>query len=293
MRHQPVLLKETIQLLAPESQGWWIDATVGGGGHTEALLQATAPAGKVLGIDRDKGVLTQTAKRLASYGSRLILAHGNYCDMEKIAYDHGVSSVKGILMDLGVSSFQLEEQTRGFSFQHNGPLDMRMDQSQPITAESIINHADEKTLADLFYTYGEERRSRQLAHLIVRHRPLNDTAELAALAKRAVGPSGKIHPATRAFQALRIAVNDELGSLEKGLVAAEKMITVGGHLVVISFHSLEDRIVKQWLRRPAWERTIKKIVLPSDEELMQNPRARSAKCRAAKRIEMVEHTKGR
>ncbi len=288
MRHLPVLLKESIRLLEPENQGWWIDATVGGGGHTAALLEATAPNGKVLGIDRDEAVLTQTAKRLASYGPRLTLEHGNYRDMETIARDLDIVSVRGVLMDLGVSSFQLDEQERGFSFQHNGPLDMRMDKTQPVTAESIINHADEKTLADIFYTYGEERRSRQLARLIVRHRPVQDTAQLAALAKRAVGPSGKIHPATRAFQALRIAVNDELGCLEKGLVAAENLIAPQGHLVVISFHSLEDRIVKQWMRRPAWERTVKKVVLPEEEELLHNPRARSAKCRAAKRVESAE-----
>lgn len=283
-RHITVFLKEAIELLHPRSEGWWIDATVGGGGHTQALLDATAPSGQVLGLDRDAMVLQQTAKKLENYSNRLLLQQANFSEITAVVNQHQLEPVCGVLMDLGVSSFQLDWQERGFSFQQRGPLDMRMDQTQAMTADDLVNHADEKTLSDIFYQYGEERRSRQLARMIVRHRPILDTAHLAEIACKAVGRSGKIHPATRAFQALRIVVNDELGSLEKGLAAAEQVLARQGRLVVISFHSLEDRMVKHWMRRPGWERIVKKVLRPNDEEQATNPRARSAKCRAAQRI---------
>jgi len=188
-----------------------------------------------------------------------------------------------MLMDLGVSSFQLDQGDRGFSFQQDAPLDMRMDRSQGVTAAEVVNHTDEKQLADIFYNYGGERRSRQLAHAIVRQRPFTTTLQLAEVARQAVGYSGKIHPATRAFQALRLMVNDELGNLERGLAAAADLLEDDGRLVVISFHSLEDRIVKQFLRAGGWEIVTRHVLRPSEAELSENPRSRSARLRAARR----------
>lgn len=281
--HRSVMLPEALAFLHPEPEGWWADLTVGGGGHTEALLQATAPGGRVLGLDRDAENLEKTRQRLLTYGERLHLIHANYSELAGPARELGISGFRGILMDLGVSSFQLDDADRGFSFQQDAPLDMRMDRSRGVTAAEIVNHTDEKQLADWFYTYGGERRSRQLAHAIVRQRPLSTTLQLAEVAKRAVGYSGKIHPATRAFQALRLVVNDELGSLEQGLAAAAALLEEGGRLVVISFHSLEDRIVKQFFRAGGWEILTRHVVRPTEAEVSENPRSRSARLRAALR----------
>jgi 16S rRNA (cytosine1402-N4)-methyltransferase len=281
--HRSVMLAEALAHLQPEPSGWWADLTVGGGGHTEALLQATAPDGRVLGLDRDAETLTQTRQRLLPQGERLHLIHANYSELAGCAANLGISSFRGMLMDLGVSSFQLDQGDRGFSFQQDAPLDMRMDRSQGVTAAEIVNHTDEKQLADIFYNYGGERRSRQLAHAIVRQRPFTTTLQLAEVARRAVGYSGKIHPATRAFQALRLMVNDELGNLERGLAAAADLLEDDGRLVVISFHSLEDRIVKQFLRAGGWEIVTRHVLRPSEAELSENPRSRSARLRAARR----------
>lgn len=281
--HRSVMPAEALEWLAPRSGGWWADLTVGAGGHTEAILRATAPEGRVLGLDRDGEILEATRRRLAEFGDRVRLVRANYADFARVAQEQGVGEFSGVLMDLGVSSFQLDQAERGFSFQQAGPLDMRMDRTQELTAAWIVNHADEEELARIFYEYGGEHRSRRLAHQVVRSRPLRDTRELAELARRAVGYSGKIHPATRAFQGLRIAVNDELGSLERGLRAAGERLREGGRLVVISFHSLEDRIVKQFFRAGGWEILTKHVVRPGEAEERSNPRARSARLRAAAR----------
>jgi 16S rRNA (cytosine1402-N4)-methyltransferase len=277
------MLAEALEHLRPEPGGWWADLTVGGGGHTRALLEVTAPQGRVMGLDRDAEVLEQTRGALAEFGARVVLQHANFSESAEAARAVGAGPFRGMLMDLGVSSFQLDDAGRGFSFQQDAPLDMRMDRSRGRTAADIVNHADERELADLFYLYGGERRSRPLARAIVRQRPIAGTLALASIARRAVGPSGKIHPATRAFQALRLAVNDELGSLEKGLAAAADLLEDGGRLVVISFHSLEDRIVKQFFRAGGWSVVTRHVVRPSDAEVSENPRSRSARLRSAVR----------
>lgn len=281
--HRSVLAAEALAHLAPEPRGWWADCTVGAGGHTEALLAATAPDGRVLGLDRDGEILELARRRLAPFGERVTLVQANYADLAGVAREHGVAELAGALMDLGVSSYQIDTAERGFSFQQPGPLDMRMDRSQEITAAWILNHADEVELARIFFEYGGERRSRRLARAVVRRRPLQSTEEFAELARRAVGYSGRIHPATRAFQGLRIAVNDELGGLERGLRAAGDLLSEGGRLVVISFHSLEDRIVKQFLRGGGWDVLTKHVVRPGEAEEAENPRSRSARLRAAAR----------
>ncbi len=281
--HRTVMLNETLEFIQGDANGWWADLTVGGGGHTRALLEATAPEGRVLGLDRDAEVLQRTREQLQAYGERLQLVHANYSEVARCAAELGISSLRGAVMDLGVSSFQLDEAERGFSFQQDAPLDMRMDRSRGMTAADVVNHTDERELADMFYLYGGERRSRQLAHAIVRQRPLTTTLQLADIARRAVGPSGKIHPATRAFQALRIVVNDELGGLEQGLAAVAELLEEDGRLVVISFHSLEDRVVKQFLKKGGWSIMTKHVVRPSEQEERENPRSRSARLRAARR----------
>ncbi len=284
MIHYPVMVSEALEKLAPVSGGWWADLTVGAGGHTEAILKATEPAGRVLGMDRDGEILALARKRLAVYGDRLVLVQGNFQDLAAVAQEQKITALSGVLMDLGFSSFQIDDPARGFSFLKPGPLDMRMDRSQSLTAAEFINHTSEKELADVFYQWGEERHSRRLAKIIVRHRPLTDTASLVSLICQAVGFYGRLHPATRIFQALRIAVNDELASLERGLDAVAETLADQGRIVVISFHSLEDRIVKYQLRDKArWENLTKHVVRPTREEIRANPRARSAKLRAAVR----------
>lgn len=281
--HQTVMLQEAMQWLALQSRGWWVDCTVGGGGHTEALLKATAPGGKVLGLDQDSEALAWAGKRLAPFGNRVVLVQANFRELKRVATKQNIAGFSGVLMDLGVSSFQIDTAARGFSFQKPGSLDMRMDQRQAVTAAEIINHADEKELADIFYTYGEERRSRQMASWVVKKRPFTLTTELAEAAGKVIRSGGRIHPATRVFQALRIAVNDEIKSLQQGLAAAQETLLSGGRMVVISFHSLEDRLVKETFRSPGWERLTKHVIRPQEEEKHTNPRARSARLRAAVR----------
>ncbi len=284
MIHCPVLVKESLEHLAPVSGGWWADLTVGAGGHTEAILKATEPAGRVLGMDRDGEVLALARKRLEVYGDRLVLVQGNFQDLAAVVQEQKITALSGVLMDLGVSSFQLDDPARGFSFLKPGPLDMRMDRKQAMTAAEFVNHTSEKELADVFYQWGEERHSRRLAKIIARNRPLTDTASLVRLICRGVGFYGRLHPATRVFQALRIAVNDELASLERGLEAAAGALKDNGRIVVLSFHSLEDRIVKHQLRdKTRWENLTKHVIRPAREEIRANPRARSARLRAAVR----------
>jgi 16S rRNA (cytosine1402-N4)-methyltransferase len=284
--HAPVLLAETLIWLAIRPGGVFIDATLGGAGHAAAILAASAPDGRLLGLDRDPEAIGRAKARLAPFGDRFRLTRANFAELAAVATAVGFAEVDGVLFDLGVSSFQLDTAARGFSFREEGPLDMRMDPTAGAAAVDLVNHLDERALADLLFRLGEERRSRRVAAAIVRRRPLRTTGDLARAVEAALGrPPGRLHPATRTFQALRIAVNDELAALETALPAATGLLRPGGRLVTIAFHSLEDRIVKNYLRAEPQLRTLtKKVVLPASTEIAQNPRSRSARLRAAERV---------
>jgi len=273
-----------MQFLNLRPDGRYIDATFGAGGHTRELLERTAPGGRVLAIDQDETAIERGRIELQSYGSRLELVKANFREIESIVQEHGFAGLDGILADVGVSSMMLDDPTRGFSFMREGPLDMRMDLDQPLTAADVLNTYSEKEIANILFNYGEERRSRQIASSIVRSRPLSRTTDLARAIERVLGGRryGKIHPATRTFQAMRIFVNDELRSLESFLDSSMKVLRPGGRLVLISFHSLEDRIVKNKFRSPVVPGTVltRKVVTASIEELDRNPRSRSARLRA-------------
>ena len=282
--HIPVLSQEAMAGLNIRAGGHYLDATVGGGGHSRLIL-ATFPDIRVTAIDRDERAIVAAKTNLAEYAAdRLIFWQGNFANYqpENVRFD-------GIIADLGVSSAQLDVGDRGFSFRHIAPLDMRMDRSQSLTAAEIINHWDEVALAKIFYEYGEERLSRRIARQIVQQRPLSTTTELADAIARCVPAKyryGRIHPATRVFQALRIAVNQELESLERFLDRAPHWLKIGGRIGIISFHSLEDRIVKHRLRDSSiLEVLTKKPIIPQPDEEAQNPRSRSAKLRFAQRKE--------
>jgi 16S rRNA (cytosine1402-N4)-methyltransferase len=308
--HVPVLPREVIAWLAPRDGGRYVDGTLGGAGHTAQLLEASAPGGRVLGIDADAQALERAQARLADEvaSGRLALRQGNFARMAELAREEDVAPVDGVLLDLGLSSDQLADRARGFSFAADAPLDMRFDASRGESAADLVNTLGERELADLIYRYGEERRSRQIARRIVAARertPITRTGELAKLASVGVqGRPGGISPATRTFQALRIAVNDELGSLEAALPAALEILRPGGRLAVISFHSLEDRIVKRYFqaeekgcvcppelpicvcgRIPRLRILTKHPVVPAEDEQASNPRARSAKLRVAERLD--------
>lgn len=297
--HQAVLLQEVITALQPRSGGSYIDGTVGAGGHATALLEASSPDGQLFGFDRDQNALEVARRQLTQFGRRVHLFHANFDRLAQVARAQRIPRADGILLDLGVSSMHLDQAERGFSFQADGPLDMRMDPSTGPTAADLVNRLPEDELADLIYRYGEERLSRRIARAIVKARPIQRTLELAQVVARA-GRSerAKIHPATRTFQALRIAVNDELGALERVLPQALEHLKLGGRLAVISFHSLEDRIVKQYFKQESQDcicppeqpvctckhkATIniisKRPITPSLDEIDANPRARSAKLR--------------
>jgi 16S rRNA (cytosine1402-N4)-methyltransferase len=284
MRHVPVLLNEALQYLDPKPGARFIDATLGAGGHTRELLERTQPDGQVLAIDQDESALSNAKAMLESFGSRVIFVHSNFRAVGKIAEEHGFLSCDGILADVGISSMMVDDPSRGFSFMREGPLDMRMDRTQELTAADVVNTYSEKEIADILYTFGEERRSRPIARSIFRSRPLQQTTDLVRAIERVSGGPrhGQIHPATRTFQALRIYVNDELGSLESFLDSSMTVVRSGGRVVVISFHSLEDRIVKQKFRASTVSGRVltKKVVTATDEEVRSNPRARSAKLRA-------------
>ncbi len=305
--HVPVLLREVLEGLAVGPGKRYIDATVGGGGHTRAILERSAPDGQVLALDADPAAIQRVGTSLADFvdAGRLILVHAFFDQMAQVAQAHDFYPVHGILMDLGVSSFQLDEAERGFSFREDAPLDMRFDPTQGPSAADLVNHLSVEELAEILWRYGEERRSRRIARAIVAARPIHTTGQLARIVEQAVGGrrGARIHPATRTFQALRIAVNDELGRLERALPQALELLTIGGRLAVISFHSLEDRIVKQWMRAEAQDHVpdpahptgrvprtprlrilTKKPIRPSPEELAANPRSRSARLRIAERI---------
>ena len=304
--HVPVLLKEAIDFLAIRRGGTYIDATVGLGGHSYEIAKRLGAPGHLIGVDKDPAALVRAAASLQSpvasavSGATGVLArrtdwpqvelrHGSFADL---ANDQRPATIDGLLADLGVSSLQLDNAARGFSFQAEGPLDMRMNTQSGETAEQVVNQADEVTLANLIYEFGEERRSRRIARAIVRSRPIRTTAQLAEIVSAAARPMNqaerRIHPATRTFQALRIFVNRELDDLRALLDAAPQLLKPEGRLVIISFHSLEDRIVKDALREGAkrghYRLLTKKPVTASEEEIDRNPRSRSAKLRAAERL---------
>ena len=281
--HRAVLLNEALGYLDPQPGRRYIDATFGAGGHTRALLEGTAPGGSVLALDLDDDALEAGHALQAEYGSRLTLAKGNFKDIFPLAQERGFLDVDGILADIGVSSRMFDDPDRGFSFMREGALDMRMDRRQSLTAADVVNTYGEKEIADILFNYGEERRSRAIARSIVRSRPLSSTTALSKAVERVLGGPryGKIHPATRTFQALRIAVNGELDNLAEFLQSAPLCLRPGGRLAVITFHSLEDRIVKNAFRASAipGRPLTKKVVTAGDAETSSNPRARSAKLR--------------
>ena len=291
--HVPVLLDETIELLAPCSGRTVVDATVGAGGHAEAWLEAAGPDGRLLGVDRDPHALELARERLARFGPRFVPLPGDHADLLALLHGVGVNEVDGILFDLGVSSMQLDDPARGFSFRADGPLDMRMDPAAGPTAAELVAGTSEEELRRLLWRFGEERNARAIARAIVderRVRPIVSTLELARLVERAAGPAARrlrIHPATRTFQALRIAVNRELEGLPEALRGLADALPARGRLAVISFHSLEDRPVKHTFRALADTGRVrlvtKKAVRPTPEEESRNARSRSAKLRALAR----------
>ncbi|RPI34462.1 MAG: 16S rRNA (cytosine(1402)-N(4))-methyltransferase RsmH [Chloroflexota bacterium] len=307
--HQPVLYNEIIHALQPFRGGHFVDGTLGAGGHAWGILEASAPEGLLLGLDLDPFALDKARQRLAPFGPRAVLVHDSYTALRQHMSALGWSSADGILLDLGLSSMQLDTPERGFSFQWDAPLDMRFDPAAPTTAADLVNDLPEQDLADLLYEFGEERQSRSIARAIVRARPVTTTRQLAEIVRQAAGRGrkpgrhGHIHPATRTFQALRIAVNRELESVEQVLPEAVQALAPGGRLAVIAFHSLEDRLVKQFMRRESQDcicpprqpvctcghkASIREItrspIRPQEDELERNPRARSARLRVAERL---------
>jgi 16S rRNA (cytosine1402-N4)-methyltransferase len=294
--HEPVMLAEVLEVIAPRNGGTYVDGTFGGGGYSRALLEQADC--NVVAIDRDPEAIARGQRLAAAFKGRLVLVEARFSRMSEFA-----TASDGIVLDLGVSSFQLDDAARGFSFSKDGPLDMRMEKAGP-TAADFVNSADQETLADVISRYGEENRARAIARAIVRARPVRTTAQLAEIVAKAQGPAAKryaLHPATRTFQALRIHLNDELGELSRGLEAALQILKPKGRLAVISFHSLEDRVVKQFLVRRARPEAVSRHLpgreshaqfrllssrprVPSEAEIARNPRARSARLRAAERL---------
>ena len=305
--HRPVLLKEAIDLLEPRPGGSYIDATVAAGGHSREILVRSSPDGRLLGIDRDPRAIPVASANLAEFGDRATCVTGNFAEIERLAWTNCAAPTDGILYDLGVSSMQLDDPGHGFSFQHEGPLDLRFDPTTGMPAHQFINTADEGQIADVLFQYGDEKRSRQIARLILRERrlrPITTTVHLRRLVESVVRRRGRINPATRTFQALRIYVNDELESLKRALLASLRLLNRGGRLVVMAFHSLEDRIVKQtfaeWAtgcicppalpecrcdHEPTVRLLTRRVVKPGIEEVQANPRSRSARLRACEKLE--------
>jgi len=305
-QHLPVLLAEVLTGLAVTSGGTYIDGTVGGGGHAAALLEASAPDGRLLGLDRDPQAVARAQARLQPFGSRVRLIHASYAALEITAHREGFFPADGVLLDLGFSSYQVDDPQRGFAFRHEGPLDMRFDPTAGgPTAAELVNDLPESELAALLWRYGEEPRSRAIARAIVAARPIHSTAQLAGVIVAATGRTGtrSLHPATRSFQALRIAVNGELEALETALPQALNVLRAGGRLAVITFHSLEDRSVKRFFqqgvhpctcppeapvctcgRQPTLRLITRKPLTPGAAELAANPRSRSAKLRVVEKI---------
>ena len=307
--HIPVLLQETVQALAVQPGGRYIDCTVGGGGHAAAILEHSSPGGQLLGIDADPEAIKTTRSRLKAYKNSCLLVNENFVNLKEICTRYDFSPVNGILFDLGMSSLQLSSH-RGFSFQHDDPLDMRFDLHQESTAASVVNTYPETGLIRILREYGEEEHGRQIARRIIAERPINTTLQLARIVESVIGARrGRIHPATKTFQALRMAVNRELENLKSALEQALELLGFEGRLVAISYHSLEDRIVKEFMRRESKDcicppalptcvchhkaslrRVTKKVVTPSPEEIRLNSRSRSARLRVAERFD--EHNNG-
>jgi 16S rRNA (cytosine1402-N4)-methyltransferase len=303
-RHIPVLYDEVLAGLRVQSGGRYIDATLGAGGHAAGILERSTPGGQLLGLDADAEAIDFARAELCRFGPRVTYAVSNFRQLGRTATELGFGRVDGVLMDLGISSRQLDSASRGFSFSQDGPLDMRLDTSQGRTAADLVNRLSATELADLLWQYGEERASRRIARAIVAARPLSSTTELAEVVRRAAGPTrGRIHPATRTFQALRIAVNEELENLAATLPQARDLLAAKGRLAVISFHSLEDRLVKNYFRREAQDcicppeapvcvcqhqaslRVItRKPIRPGEPEVAANPRSRSGRLRIAERL---------
>lgn len=307
--HEPVLLGETVTLLNLSAARRAVDATLGGGGHAEAILRALPPDGQLLGLDADPEAVARARERLAAYGDRFQARHARFSRLAEALAAAGWDAVDAVLFDLGVSSFQLEDPRRGFSFQEDGPLDMRMNPDEPLTAAELVNRLSERELESLLRAYGEEPRARRIARAIVERRasaPFTRTLELAACVEAAVGGrrGARLHPATRTFQALRMAVNREPEELAAGLEAGLAALRRGGRMAVISFHSLEDRAVKQFARAhegrweslpeggarwrgatPAVRAVTRRAVRPTEDECRRNPRARSARLRVVERVE--------
>ena len=301
--HTPVLLTETLSALSVQPGGRYIDCTLGGGGHAASILENSSPGGQLMGIDADPKAIETAEKKLEKYKDSVLLVNDNFVNLQTICHKFDFSPVHGILLDLGLSSLQLNGGGRGFSFQHNAPLDMRYNPKQKVTAADIVNSTSEARLAHLIKTYGEERNCYRIARSIVEERPIKTTQQLAQLIEKIVLRKGRIHPATKTFQALRIAVNHELEYLETTLKQAVDILGFQGRLVVITYHSLEDRIVKQFMQKesracicpptlpqcmcnhiPRLKLINRKVITPSPTEISQNPRSRSAKLRTAERI---------
>ena len=308
MLHVPVLLEETVARLVTEPGGWYVDGTAGAGGHASAVLAAAGLDAHLLAMDRDGNAIEVVRAALAPFGGRAIVERANFSEMPEVVARHGIHGVRGILLDLGVSSMQLDRAERGFSFMRDSPLDMRMDDRQELTAAALLKQLSPAELADVLWRYGEESMSRRIAKTIAgaleRGEPLETTAQLAELVSQAKGGRrGRTHPATQTFQALRIAVNGELAALETVLPAALGLLAPGGRLAVISFHSLEDRMVKQFMtahegrmeslakggarwigQLPRARRVTRKAVTATEEEMARNPRSRTAKLRVLERM---------
>lgn len=290
--HRPVMVAEVLAALRPTPGLTVVDATIGGGGHAAAILEAITPGGELIGIDRDREAIAAAQERLDRPGWRIRLLHGRLGEIGHLLEEAGVDPVGGILADLGVSSHQLDAGWRGFSFGEDAPLDMRMDPTEDEGAAELLARISEEELSRILWELGEERRARKIAKAIVDRRPIQTTGALAAAVISATPPRerhGRIHPATRTFQALRIAVNDELGELARFLAAAPKQLAKGARLIVISYHSLEDRLVKQAFRRLATDEgyhlPVRRVIRPDDAEVRANPRARSAKLRVLGKVE--------
>ncbi|HDN04437.1 MAG TPA: 16S rRNA (cytosine(1402)-N(4))-methyltransferase RsmH [Chloroflexi bacterium] len=304
MQHIPVLFHEVLDVLNPVPGGLYVDGTIGAGGHSRGILERSSPDGQLIGIDRDPAALALAGSNLAEFSDRVTLIHGSYVELVSHLNNRNWHTVDGILIDLGLSTMQLDTPERGFSFRFDAPLDMRFDPDQSFSAADLVNEYTREELAEIIFTYGEEKFSRRIADAIIANRPLATTKELAELIKGVVPYTrSKIHPATRTFQALRIVVNNELNALEVFLPAALEVLKPGGRLAVIAFHSLEDRIVKRYFREESKDcicppeipicvcshkAKIKEIsrrpIRPEDSEIDGNPRARSAKLRAVEKI---------
>jgi 16S rRNA (cytosine1402-N4)-methyltransferase len=304
MQHKPVLYQEIIHALQPRSGGRYVDGTLGAGGHARGILEACAPDGQLLGLDVDPQALALARETLAPYEGRIHLAQASHITLADQLASLDWDAIDGIILDLGASSMQFDNPERGFSFMQDGPLDMRFGVNATMSAEEIVNTFEQKELADIIFKYGEDRDARKIARAIVQSRPLHTTGQLVAVIEKASPRRGdKTHPATQTFQALRIAVNDELAAVEKTLPQAVASLKVGGRCAVISFHSLEDRIVKEYFREqskdlinPPYERIYeverkaivklvnKKPIVPTEEEIKENPRARSAKLRVIEKL---------